>query len=78
MATEEQKTTDVLDKRVRFFSGALVGSLVGIFGGLAVFGPSPLVLVSGAVLTFGFTLLAVRFGDAFGLSSALRRMSWLS
>lgn len=77
---EEQKTTDVLDKRVRFFSGALVGMLVGIFGGLAVFGPSPLALVFGTVLTFAFTLLAVRFGDAFWLrlSSALRRMSWLS
>jgi hypothetical protein len=76
---EEQKTPGVLDKRARIFSGALIGILVGIFGGLAVFGPSPLVLVFGTVLTVVFALLAAHLGDTFwlGLSSALRRMSWL-
>jgi hypothetical protein len=77
---EEQKATDGLDKRIRIFSGALIGILVGIFGGLAVFGPSPLVFVLGTALTFVFALLAVRFRDTFWLrlSRALRRMSWLS
>ena len=76
---EEQKPSDVLGKRIRIFCGALVGILVGIFGSLAALGPSPLVLVFGAVLAVAFAILAVRFGDAFWfrLSTVLRRISWL-
>jgi hypothetical protein len=75
---EKLRSEDLLETRVRAACGALVGILLGAFGGLLLLGPSSAVLFATIALAFAFAFLAVRFGDAFWLwlSRAVGRLTW--